>query len=167
MFTNYKSLRRFPKNDVDIFAEVYSIASLVWKDERANPKKKLLYRCHSVCRALAEILPTLTVIDGHYLGCIQTTKRGLVNKLQYVYYPHTWLLAPNGSIIDPYPVACVTTPILVVTKGKLGLFGSGLYVPNPRLTRRFSTPKIIAEAKRLAIRINKLQQKNKLPVAKK
>ena len=159
MFTNYRSLRRVPQADLDVFTEVFNIGNLVWAYERAHPKKKPIYRCHSVCRALVEVLPSLKVVDGHYLGAKHILKKGRVDRLKFLYYPHSWLVTPTGSIIDPYPVACFTQPILVVTRGRSSPCGKGLYIPNPDLTKQFMRPKVIEETAVFTAHLKKLLKK--------
>ena len=57
--------------------------------------------CHMMVRALRKFFPELSVVDGYY----------------YPNYEHSWLVTPAGNILDVYPVAVATGPILIASAG--------------------------------------------------
>ncbi len=92
--------------------------------------------CHTICRAVGRCVPELKVLDGWYLGVeppIQFDGRQvLIGNIRRC--AHSWLLTPDGTIIDPYPVGFViTNPILIPAKGDYRFFGYDLYVPDPKV----------------------------------
>ncbi len=65
------------------------------KDDKGE---EILVSCHMIARALAKIF-SIKYKDGYFGGC-----------------EHSWLIPEPGIIIDPYPVATVGGPILVIVK---------------------------------------------------
>lgn len=57
-----------------------------------------LVSCHMLTRAVKRLLPDLRVVDGFY----------------YPSYEHSWLLTPKGNILDVYPVAGASGPLLLM-----------------------------------------------------
>lgn len=84
------------------------------------------FNCHSVCRALAVLVPNLTVITAGYRGLRQVNER----EFSITVASHSWLKTPDGAFIDPYPVGVITyAPFLIPNVGESVYltFGSGLY----------------------------------------
>jgi len=54
--------------------------------------------CHEVCAALAQQFPRMVVHARGTFNC----------------FDHSWLVTRNGNIIDPYPWACASGPLLLV-----------------------------------------------------
>lgn len=101
--------------------------------------KHLIYECHTICRAIAMVIPELRVVDGNYLGFTRTkTDKGY--DLDLCTADHSWLTTPDDAIIDPYPVGFLAVnPVLVVTKGHYAPFGGQLYIPDNKITAKIST----------------------------
>ena len=53
--------------------------------------------CHMLVRAIHALYPELQVQDGFY----------------HSQYPHSWLLTPTGNVLDVYPVAGASGPLLL------------------------------------------------------
>lgn len=64
------------------------------KDENGKQQE---VSCHMITRVIKGIYPDLRVIDGYF----------------YPNYCHSWLITPQGNIIDVYPVAGASGPILI------------------------------------------------------
>lgn len=89
----------------------------------------ITYECHSICRALALYI-NVTVTDGAFHGLLQTTQPDGYPTGHLYSAQHSWLITPNGAIIDPYPVGVIAPmPLLVPTTSSLIYrhFGAGLY----------------------------------------
>jgi hypothetical protein len=63
------------------------------RDEEA---KSVVLSCHILARAVAKVFK-LKYVDGYF----------------YPNFEHSWLLTPNGHIIDVYPVAILGGPLLM------------------------------------------------------
>jgi len=59
--------------------------------------KKIIFSCHILARAFAKVF-SLRYADGYF----------------YSAYDHSWLITPAGHIIDIYPVAVISGPIMMV-----------------------------------------------------
>lgn len=162
MFTNYRALHHVHQEDRDAFMEIYKVASWISYYEGIHKWGSWpCYNCHSICRALAKIFPKLVVVDGCVVGIRRISRKSGAIELKFGYYPHSWLVGPKGSIIDPYPVGSISQPLLIPTRGDLTAFGAGLYIPDPRLTPNFTKPKILRLTEALIEHIRKLMVKSK------
>lgn len=104
-------------------------------------KDRLIYECHSICRAIAKAMPSLRLVDGNYMGLQKIPNEGSFG-FELRYAAHSWLETPDEAIIDPYPVGILAAnPVLVVNKGQYAPFGGQLYVADPRVTAEISTRK--------------------------
>lgn len=93
------------KNNLEMFGKIKRIvAALPNIDLGVNGRgEKILLSCHMLTRALAELFP-LKVWDG-YFGAPGDR------------YEHSWLVDKGIHIvIDPYPVAVLGGPVLVVVE---------------------------------------------------
>ncbi len=91
-------LRFISKADLELFEKIKIAVNKLpdidlGKDEEG---KEIILSCHILARAIAKLF-SLKFIDGYF----------------YPNYNHTWLLTPDGNIIDVYPIAVVGGPILV------------------------------------------------------
>lgn len=103
-----------------------------YKIKEKNAKYNLRFECHSICRAFHIHLPELTVVDGNFFG-IEKKDDAIYLQLN----DHSWLLTPDGAIIDPYPVGFLTIgPMMTVRSGIAANFGGNMYQPNPEVTAR-------------------------------
>ena len=115
---NIKSVTERDKKFLRAIALVLDDLFKVAVEESGLPK----CNCHSICRALAIIIPQLKVVDGLFLGLSQKKSSKAVRA------NHSWLLTPDRAIIDPYPVGIISmSPLLVPTKGKYSSFYSGFF----------------------------------------
>lgn len=56
---------------------------------------------------------------------------------------HSWLVTPDGTIIDPYPVAALSmNPVMYVTKGTYARITNWLFVPDEKIRKKFYTKKL-------------------------
>lgn len=121
MFVNHHLEQHTTKRDRELARRVWILIYFVCdyitlnKTELSNES----FECHTIARAIALVIPELKLVDGVVLGY---KRRG---KSPYNY--HSWLLTPDGAIIDPYPFWCLSDVILVPTKNKYRRFGGALY----------------------------------------
>jgi hypothetical protein len=79
-----------------------------------------LVSCHTLARAFASVMKGLIVVDGHVLG-----------------HEHSWLVTRSRNIIDVYPVATVSGPLLIMNS----LYARTLYKPSRGMkVRQHMTP---------------------------
>ena len=91
-------LSKVPEEDVKLFEKIRQIVNdlpdiIFGKNEK---EEELILSCHILARAIGKVF-ALKHIDGYF----------------YPHYQHTWLLTPQGNIIDVYPVAILGGPILM------------------------------------------------------
>ena len=142
MLYNSSILDNTSDQDMKLLCEVMSLATKVRDYAKGlSYAKHLTFECHSICRAISMALPKLKCIDGSYAGLERIPAAGVVFELQYT--DHSWLLTPDGAIIDPYPVGYISVnPVIVVTKGQYSPFGGKLYVEDSRITTKVSARKL-------------------------
>lgn len=89
---------------------------------------RLIYDCHSIARAISLVVPELKVVSGVYLG-IKWTTEGEKSTYALRGCRHSWLVTPDGAILDPYPVGFLTLDVVLIpaTAGNYTAFGQGLY----------------------------------------
>jgi hypothetical protein len=63
-------------------------------------RNKIDLSCHMFARAVADIF-SLEFVDGYFT----------------IGFQHSWVLTPNGHVIDVYPVAMLGGPILMEARG--------------------------------------------------
>jgi len=91
-------LRYLPKEEIGLFEKIEkTIVSMpdidLGKDEDGE---EIILSCHILARAVAKIF-SLKFVDGYF----------------HPDHPHSWLLAPNGNIIDVYPVLVLGGPLFI------------------------------------------------------
>ena len=108
------------------------------------------FECHSVCRAIATLLNTVKVVDGHLLGITQKEDEASFH-FSLKFCDHSWLVTKSGTIIDPYPMGILCgTPLLICTRGKYASCAAGHYVKDFEVTQRISTSRIYRKSVVLA-----------------
>lgn len=84
--------------------------------------------CHSICMAIAQVESELRVEHGYFLGLSEGEAE---NTLKLEFKHHSWLVTPDGNIIDPYPVCIATKGIIMVCAvGSESCWGGNMYQPN-------------------------------------
>jgi hypothetical protein len=141
------SLRESKKEDRELLFEICTLLSDVIETAGRTLSDKVLdnfvFNCHSVCRALQEVLgkDRVTVVDGHYVGIDTGTRES--EFVEFQMNDHSWLTTPTGAIIDPYPTGIIgiisLCPLLVVNSGPYRVYGGSRYVPNTDVARRVCT----------------------------
>ena len=137
MFFNTKLCEAITRRDKELWLKMMNIMNLVGNNSLSGMAERsdLYVNCHSICRALAILVPELTVIDGDFIGVKPTVIQGRTEYL-IMRGEHSWLTTPDDAIIDPYPMGCIaTTPIIMGPKGPYVVYGKELYVPNVETTR--------------------------------
>jgi hypothetical protein len=104
-------------------------------------------------RSLAHHVSKLKVVDGVYIG--MKVKRGRYWKTET---EHSWLVTPDGCIIEPYAVGMLSvTPILIPTKGLTMHAFANFYRDDPEtaltISKKVATPE---SQKKLSIAIDEL-----------
>ncbi len=111
--------KRLPKEEVVLFHQIRTaVVNLPDPDlgfyphnNPFSPGEKILVSCHMLARAVAKVFK-LRYKDGNFLD----------SSLR-----HSWVLTPEGNIIDLYPVATLGGPILV--DNVHSIFSLRMYVP--------------------------------------
>ncbi len=128
--------RHIPKESLDLFNQIRTAITamkdpdLGWNEDG----NRITLSCHMLARAVAAVFG-LRVCDGYFS-----------NEL----YDHSWVLTPQGQIIDTYPIGGIGGPIM---------FDNGRYSPCSRLytehparkisRRRFSKPSFRRSVRRI------------------
>jgi len=118
----------------------------------ADPNRRdLTVDCHSICRALAQNIPELQVVDGVHLGLTRRrVKKKVTLKLSHSGF-HSWLRTPHGAIIDAYPMGFISAnPVLIPTKGHLRFFASSFYIEDPATKKQVKKVGAVRAARILA-----------------
>lgn len=91
----------------------------------------LIFNCHTICRAMAIILPELSVRSGGYQGYKRDPE--IPTDLALWVSEHSWLETPDGAIIDPNPVGFITwRPVMFpapCAESLYTIFGANMYDP--------------------------------------
>lgn len=83
-----------PESDLELLQKVRIIIEKL-------PDFDWAVSCHVICRAIARSIPQLEFRDGDFIGAG---------------WLHSWLLTPEGNVIDAYPWATVGGPTLLCCK---------------------------------------------------
>ena len=160
MFFSKSIMRGTSRGDRKLYANVIEIVGPLGEYARKNPARKNLdFECHSVCRAIAMVMPLLKVVDGQYLGAESKACEGGFFKAKLFTCEHSWLITPSGSIIDPYPVAIFSAvPILILNRGEYRHYGGGHYVENFSITRKISDRKMYRKSFVLARMLKEIKE---------
>ncbi len=150
MILNDALLTETTRQDRAIWCKVMDAALLFDKyhgSKQGRGISKWKFECHSICRALAKVIPRVVVGTGYYVGVrLRKGKKG--TRATPIFAEHSWLITPSGAIIDPYPVGFLAaTAALVVGKGPYKRWGSNLYLPSKRVAAR--VPKMRGMAQKI------------------
>lgn len=120
-----------------------------------NKLSHFIFECHSIATAFSIVIPELQLVHGYYCGLEWTRPKSKVH-VRITTCPHSWLVTPSGTILDPYPVGIGTVDaVLVITKGRYKSFGSGLYRRSDSVLQDFSMAETWEKALYLACMIMK------------
>lgn len=110
------------------------------RQKKTNPHfATVQMECHSIARLLSLIFKELTLIDGVIVGFDLLPEQGKVTPVQTY---HSWLITPDGAIIDPYPMGLIatTSALLIPTSNtRYCVHGGNFYHKNPRVREQFSS----------------------------
>ena len=155
MITNREHLKVITDNDENFLLGVTTLLREYGKygqhiKKTLNAKWNIVVECHSICRAISHLLPLLKVVDGKYIGMMFPEIDGKT-QIQFAECDHSWLVTPDGSILDPYPVGVFTVaPLLVISSGKYQPFGKNMYMPHAKTTNEVITRKVWRQSRMLA-----------------
>ena len=111
--------RHIPKESLDLFNQIRTAITtmkdpdLGWNEDG----NRITLSCHMLARAVAAVFG-LRVCDGYFS-----------NEL----YDHSWVLTPQGQIIDTYPIGTIGGPIML---------SNDRYSPCSRLYKKLSARKL-------------------------
>ncbi|TSC53571.1 MAG: hypothetical protein LiPW39_190 [Parcubacteria group bacterium LiPW_39] len=91
-------LKFIPKEDLGLFEKIKTAVTKMpdidlGKDEEGE---EIILSCHILARAVARLF-SLKFVDGYF----------------HPDHSHSWLLTPNGNIIDVYPVSVLGGPLFI------------------------------------------------------
>ncbi len=146
MLPNGRLNKSVTKRDQILWAKVMTavLAALEhFERVKINDKFDVVMECHSICRALAHIVPETSFVDGLFLGLGIKEEQEEATLFEMRQCSHSWLMTPDGAIIDPYPVGFITAnAVLIGSKTQYSPWGRDLYRPDRRVTARISTRKM-------------------------
>lgn len=130
------------KQDQDILLQVCILLRtscfLIGQQKKLNPKWDLIrMECHSVARFVSLIMKELTLIDGFIIGL--HIKEG-ETKVSIAHTSHSWLITPDGAIIDPYPMGIIssTSALLIPTSNtRYCIHGANMYHKDSSVQKHF------------------------------
>lgn len=116
-------LKLFTPKDIELFCFCEELVAALFEEQT-----DLLFNCHAICRAIAQILPELSVITGGLTGYKENPD--IPGVLMIRTSGHSWLQTPDGALIDPYPVGFITwRPVMFPTNQDsiFPAFGASMY----------------------------------------
>jgi hypothetical protein len=128
-FTNWHG--RVTQEDISLLYVINhifeSLSKALQKQRSLKPHCNISLNCHSITRFIAHGIPDLKVVTGSYFGVFP--QEAGARSLKCDYCPHSWLVTPDGAILDPYPVGILATEsaVLVSTKEEYWNFGASFY----------------------------------------
>ena len=139
MIFNSTFTKSVTKKDTEIWVRVMDLLLHVGDYLRKFPKEyHFVFECHTIARALAMHIDSVKVVDGHFLG-LEPFEGGKPGEFIIVPCDHSWLITPDASIIDPYPVGFMTSNPIVISKGnKYSSWGYEFYQQNSVVTHSVS-----------------------------
>lgn len=109
----------------------------ILKREAGNKKWKVrTVDCHAIARMLSIVLSECTLVDGLLYG-LRPVGNGKWSMFDTC---HSWLVTPDGAIIDPYPMGIIAagSALLIPTQStSYSPHGSNLYEENPEVKEHF------------------------------
>lgn len=145
MIHNSQHILNTTKLDRQLFGEVLDLTLKGWvQAENFEHVDRLNFECHSISLAISRIIPQLTCIHGLLIGMVKSecpdTKEQI---LRFAPTIHSWLLTPDGSVIDAYPVGFMScNPVLVITRGQPSYSGGMFYKPDKNVGPKYITREI-------------------------
>jgi len=96
------------------------------------------FNCHEIARGWYLHSSKLRFVDGYCLGVTEDSTNELGQKaISVTNMVHSWLVTPDGAIIDPKPIGFSSYgAILIPTKGKNIPCFSRVYIPEPDIIRK-------------------------------
>ena len=93
------AMKHILEEDVLVFEKIKNVISKLPDIDLGVDEKgrKIILSCHILARAVAKVF-SLRCVDGYFLPN----------------FCHSWVLSPNGHLIDVYPVAVLGGPILMI-----------------------------------------------------
>lgn len=86
-----------PEEDLKLFEKIkIMVAKMSDIDLGKDKDGKIILSCHILVRAVAKFF-SLKFVDGYL----------------YPNFNHSWLVTPNGNIVDVYPIATIGGPVLI------------------------------------------------------
>ena len=97
MVWNSATISQASKTDARLMTHVTQARACIeeWNDDPKQSDAFLDYQCHSICIALASIIPGLTVVHGCYCGLKQKWHKGKFVDLAWTAKDHSWLTTPK------------------------------------------------------------------------
>ena len=88
------------------------------------------------------------LVDGYLLGVSkEVDEKEKKITVSHVKCDHSWLETPDGAILDPNPVGCITWDVLLcVAKGTFAPYGKNLYLPCNEVTKEVSNRNLWRES---------------------
>jgi hypothetical protein len=128
----------------------------VYASKTTDEVKNMDFECHSIATVLAMVVPELKVVHGVYVG-IKILKD---KSYQLITCDHSWLVTPDGAILDPYPVgySVLIEVVLVPTQGEYIHYGAVNYVPQKGIRFRITRKEINKKARMLRDLIHKAEK---------
>lgn len=127
---------------IEVCVMLKSLCFMVTKQRREDPLfESYTVECHSIARFISLFIKDLTLVDGVLLGygLLPETK-----SVQMVRTDHSWLVTPDKSIIDPYPMGVISTTsaLLIPTRDTQYLaHGANFYQKDKTVRDRFDAPR--------------------------
>lgn len=148
--------------DFQVFLKAYDFWFMIelFYSENNNGKVLFNHKCHSICMAFRLWMEEnkeqkVTQADGFFAG---------FKDEKWVGWEHSWILTPDGAIIDLHPVGIVAcSPLLIPTKGKEADYQSMLYFESPEVRPIAYSRENFREAQTVlkAVKIQKQKHKDK------
>jgi hypothetical protein len=115
--------RHLPAEDMQLLAEVRQAVRNLPDGLKDTDGSEIEVTCHMLARAVGRAF-NLEWKDGCYV---------------LPSYTHSWVVTPNGNIIDPYPIGTLGGPLLVDARN--GYLASNMYIEIALLKRvNFNDP---------------------------
>jgi hypothetical protein len=158
MFNNNALVPSITQNDEKLWCEMKDLLLDAALNRKKFASKGCTMNCHTICRAIELCMQQLKVVDGCCLGlCQDEVKVSGQLLFDVVSCSHSWLLTPDLTIFDPYPVGLVSSDPIVIpaTSGAYKLFGREFYRADPKIFARVMNEHMYKSVRRIADHIEK------------
>jgi hypothetical protein len=142
-------MSKITSSDAKLRAQAELLCSLACDYRKKRPDRdKLIFYCHPTARMLAFYMKNLKLVDGWFLG-LKFKKRPDGKTVYSVKgCQHSWLVTPDGTILDPCPIGFKQGgALLVVSRGKHVCYGSNLYLPDSAVTKKIEGKELSRQTK--------------------